>query len=293
MDSLRIETFHKLTDVQKQFLKQKYPDKFDFYNKKIQNLYFNNNIIMKNEKNKIPLVLYKTGPQNLLSNNIKKLIEDNCKILKCTYVYFNDNECRDFIQYNFDNNVLKAYDSLIPTAFKADLFRYCILYKRGGIYGDLTQLNLRYININKHNVDMLIVKDRPVQEMLNVIQISFMATIPNNNFLKYLINQISDDILNKRKGNNPLDITGPRAFGRYFLKYFNINDIKSNLNTYTGLNQENYKINMPFKNIGDYISDINSGEVYVKNYLANHKKILYNLKNIHYDQLWHENNIFK
>jgi hypothetical protein len=30
-----------------------------------------------------------------------------------------------------------AYDRLIPTAFKADLWRYCVLYKYGGVYLDI------------------------------------------------------------------------------------------------------------------------------------------------------------
>ena len=47
--------------------------------------------------------------------------------------------CREFIKVNFNPLVLKAYDTLIPTAYKADLFRLCVLYINGGIYGDLTQ----------------------------------------------------------------------------------------------------------------------------------------------------------
>jgi len=33
--------------------------------------------------------------------------------------------------------VKEAYDALIPGAFKADLFRYCVLFIYGGVYADI------------------------------------------------------------------------------------------------------------------------------------------------------------
>ena len=44
------------------------------------------------------------------------------------YIFFDDNQCREFIKENFNSDVIKAFDCLIPGAFKADLFRYCFLY---------------------------------------------------------------------------------------------------------------------------------------------------------------------
>jgi mannosyltransferase OCH1-like enzyme len=50
---------------------------------------------------------------------------------------FDDDDCRNFIKDNFPEDVLYAYDTLIPGAYKADLWCYCILYKKGGIYLDI------------------------------------------------------------------------------------------------------------------------------------------------------------
>lgn len=52
------------------------------------------------------------------------------------YLYDND-MCRSFIQKHYDSDVLNAYDSILPGAFKADLWRYCALYETGGIYLDI------------------------------------------------------------------------------------------------------------------------------------------------------------
>ena len=53
--------------------------------------------------------------------------------------YYSDKGSREFIKNNYSKDIINAYDSLIPGAYKADLFRYCVLYKYGGIYSDLTQ----------------------------------------------------------------------------------------------------------------------------------------------------------
>ena len=43
----------------------------------------------------------------------------------------------DFIKNNYPVDVLEAFNKLIPGAYKADLWRYCVLYKLGGIYLDI------------------------------------------------------------------------------------------------------------------------------------------------------------
>ena len=65
---------------------------------------------------------------------ISSLISQNPDI---NHSLYDDADCREFIQLNFDEAVVQAYDTLIPTAFKADLWRYCILHQYGGIYLDI------------------------------------------------------------------------------------------------------------------------------------------------------------
>lgn len=52
------------------------------------------------------------------------------------YRFYNDDDARNFLQTHFPIEVLEAFDILIPGAFKADLFRYCVLFIHGGIYAD-------------------------------------------------------------------------------------------------------------------------------------------------------------
>lgn len=45
---------------------------------------------------------------------------------------------RGFLSACFANEVLAAFDALLPLAYKADLGRYCLLYKYGGWYSDIS-----------------------------------------------------------------------------------------------------------------------------------------------------------
>jgi hypothetical protein len=76
----------------------------------------------------LPPKMYECVRDNLVLNNVG---------VDCIHYLFNDAACREFIAREYPPDVLFAYDRLIPTAFKADLWRYCVLYKYGGIYMDI------------------------------------------------------------------------------------------------------------------------------------------------------------
>jgi mannosyltransferase OCH1-like enzyme len=52
------------------------------------------------------------------------------------YILYDNDSCRELIKSEFGQKSVILYDSLIPYAFRADLARYCILYKYGGQYFD-------------------------------------------------------------------------------------------------------------------------------------------------------------
>ena len=76
----------------------------------------------------LPPKMYDCVRDNLLMNRVG---------VDCIHYLFNDDECRAFIAREYPSDVLDAYDNLIPTAFKADLWRYCVLYMYGGVYLDI------------------------------------------------------------------------------------------------------------------------------------------------------------
>ena len=53
------------------------------------------------------------------------------------YHFWSDDDATTFLQTHFPPPVLEAYLALKPGAFKADLFRYCVLLIMGGVYADV------------------------------------------------------------------------------------------------------------------------------------------------------------
>ena len=71
----------------------------------------------------------------------------NIKAINPTWrhVYYDDNDVEDFINDNYDKTILQYYyriDRLYGAA-RADLFRYLLLYKVGGVYLDIKSTTLR------------------------------------------------------------------------------------------------------------------------------------------------------
>ena len=89
----------------------------------------------------IPKIIYRTSPFRF--EEIPKVILDSYKkdlekSPEYSMFYFDDFDCQCFIDENYGREYLSLYNRLIPTAFKADLFRYLLLYKHGGVWMDFS-----------------------------------------------------------------------------------------------------------------------------------------------------------
>ena len=182
----------------------------------------------RNKPNIVPAVVYQTWH----TKDFHPVWTEQFRIMKemnkhIEFKIYSDEECREYIKNNFDKPVLWAYDSIGPTAFKADLWRYCVLYKEGGIYLDIKLLCYELDLLRKE--EFLRVKDVSMgadrrssiftyenesydkNEMFNGIWQAVMATKPNNPILKNMIDQIVFNVTIHYYGQNPLSITGPNA----------------------------------------------------------------------------------
>ena len=137
---------------------------------------------------------------------IKKLQTDNPEF---AYYLYDDSMCADFIKDNFDDSVICAYNKLIPTAYKADLFRYCILYKMGGIY-----LDIKYECANNFKLTELTNAEYFVRD----IETSGGCK-PKNNTLYKAIYKIVENVNSEYYGLNSLSPTGPLLLKTYFSQY--------------------------------------------------------------------------
>jgi hypothetical protein len=139
-----------------------------------------------NIKKKIPKVIISTYFD-------KKKIPDkvflNIKKYAPNYKYqiFDDQEINTFLTNNYDQNIVDTFN-ILKGAHKADLFRYCYLYKFGGIYIDIKSELIKNLNkvFNQKNIQLYTVLSGGKYK--KTIYQGIIASIPNNPFFLKLIN---------------------------------------------------------------------------------------------------------
>jgi len=215
----------------------------------------------------IPLKIYQTWKTKDLPPKMKECVEK----LKRTnpqfeHFLFDDNDCREFIKNHFRKEVLDTYDKLKPGAYKADLWRYCILYINGGIYLDIKVSCINNFKLIELTEKEHFVIDRPPNSIYNCV----LCCKRGNPFLLTAINQIVENAKNNYYGETPLHPTGPCMLGKVAMKYgYRLN---LDMNHYIGGNKILYKNTFVLSSIyPSYASE---------------------RKGIHYGELWKRRDIY-
>ena len=252
------------------------------FSRDYSNKMFRNVDVSLLNKNIIPPVLYKTGYDNYedlpeeTKENFKKIMEENPDY---TIEYYSDEDSMAFIEKNFDNDVLVAYKKLKPGAFKADLFRYCILYKKGGVYGDLNQEYLVSLDelVDREKDKLVLSRDGYFFLKDYGIDIAFMAAVKELDLFEKCINQIVENVKKKLYTISALGVTGPWLMRNVFVK----NEEAQRL----------YKMEIRIdKDGGDYIV-FGNGKRYIKRKSKLHNNYMY-LNKKHYSGLWKKRDIY-
>lgn len=146
-----------------------------------------------------------------MSQTIRRVIEENPQF--DVYLY-SEAEARAFLVQHFSREVVAAYDSLKPTAYKSDLFRYCVLYIKGGVYMD-TKFSL---NIP---IESLLTSAQPIYvrpepgwcPTKNGIMNAFLATPPRTKVYQSAIDTIVKSCQAREYKEHDLGLTGPCLLG--------------------------------------------------------------------------------
>jgi hypothetical protein len=134
-------------------------------------------------------------PKTIISTYYKKekipnKVFKNIKQYAPNYKYFvyDDNQILKFLRDNYDDNLILTFNQL-KGAHKADLFRYCYLYKKGGIYLDIKTELIKKLD------QVFNVKDTQFYTVLSggrykdkTVYQGIIATLPNNPIFEKLIN---------------------------------------------------------------------------------------------------------
>ncbi len=125
----------------------------------------------------------------------------------------------DLLRKEYGSDVLAAYNKLKPYAFKADLARYCLAYKFGGWYFDITvKINSDFIDVS--NINYLVFKDGPTSGNTSWgVNNAVFYSVNNAKFLEKTIERILENCSREYYGSNCLNVTGPGVFGEMLCKY--------------------------------------------------------------------------
>jgi len=223
----------------------------------------------------VPLKIYQTWFSKELPTNIGKSVK-NIKEMNPEFEHYlyDDNDCRTFISNNFEMDVVEAFDRLVPGAYKADLWRYCVLYINGGIY-----LDVKYKCVNGFRLIALTDKEWLVKDLDTSgggVYNALMITKPNNPLYLSFINKVVENVKNRYYGDNSLMPTGPHMV-KQFLSSDTINEL-----FLTHLELDEY-----------YIMDKRYNIIILKideNYRLEQKNNTNNKK--HYSTMWHNKEIY-
>jgi mannosyltransferase OCH1-like enzyme len=219
----------------------------------------------------IPLTLYTTWHTKELPSGMKEAYEwVKSENPEFKVELYDENDCREFIRLHFDERTLKAYDCLRPQAYKSDLWRYCVLYKNGGIYYDI-----KFVPENNFKFIELTDKEYFVEDLYKRVVNGIIAVKKGHPLLKKAIEDIVKKVETKDYGQTYLDVTGPGLLKTFFTEK-EIDQFELELEN------ENHIIYIRWRN----------GKRILGNYPSYRKEQSDNGKGDHYAVLWQKRDVF-
>ena len=127
------------------------------------------------------------------------------------HVLFKEAALSEFIAARFDAEVLSAFRTLRPYAFKADLAKYCLLYEHGGVYADLSYNFLRGVPRDRGRLSVFrdFLSSTPWDTSIGVV-----AAPPRHKALGKAIELVCANVKREYYGPTALCPTGPTLFGK-------------------------------------------------------------------------------
>lgn len=181
----------------------------------------------------IPKVVYQTNKTKELIPALHDLRKRNLETSPSwLFEIWDDAEVDEFIKTTFPSRVYEAFSRINPKygAAKADFWRYCVLYARGGVYVDLkTEILADLSSVIRPNDEAILDVPRKLEGWRDgTYEQWFLAYSAGHPYLREMIEQITDDILSGkipecRKEWVPvtscskqriLELTGPDAYTR-------------------------------------------------------------------------------
>lgn len=240
----------------------------------------------------VPMAIYQSWVSNRVPLKMKECMQNLMKSNpEFDHYLYSHERCLKFIKENYLHDVVEAYKSLKPGAYKSDLWRYCILYKLGGVYLDVKFYTTKSLaSIIKTHPEVFI-KDT-VAEGTNddVIRCKhgpgiyngLLISPPNNPIFKECIDDIVKICRARDYKNSSLSITGPCLIGKVVKKYKGASFIKNNPFTFVGVDEN-----------GILMGNIKQHDRTIVKQYPEYRKEQSNSSIVHYTNSWQRKNVYR
>lgn len=222
-----------------------------------------------NEYRTVPLHIFQTWHSlslpPFMSKCVNQLKQFNPEF---THHLYDDDMCRTFIREHFHADVVHAYEMLIPGAYKADLWRYCILYVYGGVYLDIKYQCIPPFKLIELTKKETYVRDREYAGIDGIYQ-ALMVCYPDNPILFRCIRKIVSYVKDNYYGRSCLFV-GPHLVASYLSR------------------AEMAELTLTFNGTGIE----RQGKVILQTYPEYRRELAMYSKRTHYSISWLERNIY-
>jgi hypothetical protein len=214
-----------------------------------------------------------------------------------THVYYDDERARTFLLEEYGERYLKAYDDLVPGAYKADYFRYAFLCKRGGVYLDTGMVSVKPLRDVIKPTDQFLA---PEDDGCGGIYNAFICSVPNHPVIQKCLDTCLHNIESRYMGPDTLYITGPDMMAICFAAVVG-REVNPNLDYGNGVRliyhrSANSKRTGRAKqqNSGNSCGEVfNNGEIILHTkYVGYGGDMGWYHTNEHYSTLWHQGRVY-
>jgi hypothetical protein len=215
---------------------------------------------------KIPRNIFQTWERKNVSSDFKTLIETWINN-NPNYAYFlyDESERKEFIKKYFDKTIYNAYCRILPGAFKADLWRYCILYIYGGIFVDIDTICINSIDsFLNEDIEFMTLVDLNNSPYLGTYNLAngFIASVAKHPILLDCIHRTVYNVENNIIPYSNLDFSGPGILGKSTNKFLELPEETSFIGKEGIIH--NIKL-LKFEFNTEYVKDIKTNHILFQN----------------------------
>ena len=232
----------------------------------------------------VPMKLFQTWHSKDLppkmQENVQQIKKQNPEL---EYFLYDDNDCIDFIKRHFPEDVCDAYNTLLPGAYKADLWRYCVMYIHGGVYIDIKYKcvdGFKFIDIMNREHFVLDTNQGYWKPGTHGIYNALIISKPGNPLLLDAIQHIVHNTHTNYYGFRALYPTGPGLLGELY--FGNIIENMSKIDDF----------DLAHANINKIAFIIYKNQIILQEYPEYRMEQRAKQKHKHYGELWKQRTIY-